>query len=322
MSGSRRGCCYLKTLVTALVFGLLVPSACIGSESGTLTPVQIAEFNKAVVERQRELFEQHKRMDHGEIQELFRQYFGLTPHPEELSAQDLKYLYRAAYTAAFYGPHPEHARILRSVSEELAAREIGFDDEKWLPAGDHLQATLNVLLNARLFDAAEEFATSFGLGETGWRLANESQLSKTRPSVLHVDSPAMPVVLSRRFVDINNGIKVIVSVHPECGFSRNAMEFIAKSKSLRKKLADKTVWVSRQSTTSDLDAVIDWNKDHNASVIEIAYREDRWPEFLALERTPVFYILRDGKLVQRIVGWPGPEQGDVLREALATAENQ
>lgn len=303
-----------------LALPLLTSSACIALEQQAPKSSNIDRFNIAVVESQKKLFAGNLRLSHDEIDNLFDQYFDVPAALAGISDQELKRLYRAAYTASYYGPHRDQALLLKRVSEELAAREVDFATARWLREGNHFQATRDALLNARLIDMAESFVTSFDLGDVPWRVESELGRSIERPTILRVVERGTPAVLSRQVLALNQGVKVIASVHPDCGFSRNAMEFIAESDGLLERLSNSTIWVSRQEATSDLDAVIEWNENHEATEIGIAYLEDEWPEFIALYRTPVFYVLRDGNLVQRIVGWPGPEQGGVLRQALMAAD--
>lgn len=310
----------LKILGVVLAFSLLSPPLSIGSESVGLEIVKTKKLNETIVERMQEQFKRRNRLSHNELDRLLKEHFDVTKPLEKLADQSLKILYRAVYNAAFYGPNPEHARVLKSISEELAARNVEFEEQAWLQTTDHFQATRNVLLNARLFEEAEQFARAFELSEAGWRIRRNGFLSKTGPTVLQTDLSTTPTVLFHRSVDISHGIKVIVSVHPECGFSRDAMKDVAKSNDLRKELAQKTLWISRQWTTSDLEAIIKWNEKHSATEIVIAYRDEEWPDFVSFHRTPVFYVLNDGSLVHRIVGWPGPEQEEVLMETLATIQ--
>lgn len=311
------------------LFALLLASGALASSAPTNSaplpsakPDNVMEFSKAVVERKLELFEQHERMTYSGLDDLLRERFDLTGHPERLSDSELKEVYRALYAASYYGPYPKHVLLLEKLSEQLAERKIHFGPNSWLQAEDQLRATRDALLNARMFKEAEDFAESFDLGKAAWRLSSSSLESTNEPTILRVQSFAGQAVLSRQPVDIARGIKVVAHVHPNCGFSRKAMKAFTSNQALKSKLAQRTLWVAGQWATSDLDAIVEWNEKHPATEIEIAYRNDDWPGFVAFVRTPVFYVLRDGKLVDRLVGWTGPEQGKALLGAVASAQQK
>ena len=114
-------------------------------------------------------------------------------------------------------------------------------------------------------------------------------------------------------------LNIIVIAHPTCGFTRAVADAVrADPELLRMLSSSRTLWLSPQDGTLDPGIFTDWSERHPALPIHIAARQSDFPD-LGYWGTPTFYILRDGNVVARVVGWPRGGNKAALLQAFAEA---
>ena len=118
--------------------------------------------------------------------------------------------------------------------------------------------------------------------------------------------------LTERFVDLSHGAQVIVWSAPNCHFCAQAASDIEADAGLRKAFAAHAIWVDRPISGLDQDAMLDWSARHPEAPITVMLDPAGWiiPRSLG---TPDFLFLRDGRLVEDIVGWQPGHEDDVRR---------
>ena len=109
--------------------------------------------------------------------------------------------------------------------------------------------------------------------------------------------------LYRKAASTPVGTRVILMVGPTCHFSLDALNEIASNRVLRAQLigADLLILTPPRSTLQ-LPSIGQWNTRHPDLSIRIPYEREGWSD-IDIALVPQFLIFRDGKLVQRIVGW-------------------
>lgn len=114
-------------------------------------------------------------------------------------------------------------------------------------------------------------------------------------------------------------LEVVVIAHPACGFTRAAADAAHADPELRRMLSGSlALWLSPQDGTLDPRIFTDWSERHPDLPIRIVARQSGFPEF-RYWGTPTFYILRDGKVAARVVGWPRGGNKAALQKAFADA---
>lgn len=135
-----------------------------------------------------------------------------------------------------------------------------------------------------------------------------------RPSIMRTDSSKNEVRVEN--VDLRK-YDVIVVATPQCHFVSRAMSDIGKRPDLQSVFAH-SLWVMPQDGSYDPGFMQRWNRTHTIMKMVPVYDERSWP-MITYWGTPTFYVLRDGKVVRRIVGWPAGGNGKALVAAMHDA---
>lgn len=227
---------------------------------------------------------------------------------QRLDTGDLKLLFRATHMTALKSPSPTLTSQLGRIVSTLESR-------------DALQAWQVAYWQQGLL-AARQFSEARAL-----RLAHPDVVmpdvpdftdlaSGNAPSVLSLSNDAQTVTRTDAALP-GSGLVVVFS--PGCGFSRRAFAALEKQTSLAELLQTRTVWLHPASGDLDIPAWAAWNRNNPHAPLVEAHAETEW-SWIDSWATPTFYVLRNGQVHTKVVGWPGEEQLDVLTHALHSAD--
>ncbi|HEL5055803.1 hypothetical protein [Stenotrophomonas maltophilia] len=226
---------------------------------------------------------------HGRIVELYQVEFGDRVLARQVDT--LRLQMEGALTAAFYskdrGIAREAAIVHRALATQGALRET--DTERVIAS----------LIKAREFDWANALALEYGrptLPPVKWEPGSDL---KREPKLIVVDDGTLKIGIpdGRR---LRSG--VVVVGNPLCGFSSAAGVAIANDPSLRVAF-DGSLWLVPPEGQLHVREVKQWNIDHAGQQMALAYDWLEWPEIDEWS-TPTFYFFADGKLVDKVIGWP------------------
>lgn len=227
-----------------------------------------------------------------------------------LEDRDLELLFRATGMLAAIGSQP--ARNLADMESDFAQLERRGQVDR-----PHLETLHGALLAAQRQDEARRLIASHAELDLQPPPAMHSaaRLRSGQPSVWIVGGEhelwRLPLMLKDR-------AQVVVLGSPECSYSQAAAGDIEAVPALRRLFRAHAQWVAPARNIVDFRSMQAWNRDHPWQKLAILQDDDELP-FAESTRTPVFYILREGRLAATVVGWPGPEQREVLRRQLAAA---
>lgn len=254
-----------------------------------------AKFNQFYALTQ-QAFGLPQRTQIEKIQAGYRLIFDRTTAPINLSSADdadLPFIYRAAELVEFYVGNSSYLDDMRGTLQELERRKIATDDQR--------ASFYRALIGLRRFKTAGDYlATHPSLQVEPVPKIGLLNQDLKRPVVYAVADGGRS--LQPRYVDIDQGINLIVVSHPLCAFSRRAMEALAVEEELRPVLQH-VIWLAPVDQRLYLDVVSAWNREHPTTPIVLARHRSDWPMFEDWA-TPHFYLLRDGKLVGDFAGWP------------------
>lgn len=188
----------------------------------------------------------------------------------------------------------EERKILTNIQIEtlfnvfVSVRQIA-EAEAWAKRHPHMQ--FEVL---PVFQEAASFSKSV---KSEWNVSLESR------------------VLERRNFSFKQNGQVIVTVHPQCHFSTNAISAIMSSPELSKALIGNVKWLVPQNRKLDFNIIQNWNKKHPYATMALTFHSHEWPEIEAWD-TPNFYFFNNGTLVSRFAGWPRAGNKEKLIEGL------
>lgn len=226
----------------------------------------------------------------------------------ELSSADLDLIHRAAETAGTYVVEERYARDMLAILDELSRR----GDAR----NTHYTATYRMLVAARDFAGARRLAAKYPAGELEVLPAvREDPEPAEGPSVWSLSDDPNEVV--HRRVDIERGPRIVVVSHPRCHFSRNAVAAIASDDVLGPVFRSYATWIVPPSGTLNLPVLQRWNREHRDFEVSLAVRQAEWT-FVDYWNTPTFYFLKDGAVVQKVIGWPKEGRREELLAASRT----
>lgn len=295
----------------AAVALLLVQAPCLSSDDSRLLQ-RYYDFDKQLQRLADEAVSANRQIDEAEITDLFERSFGADVRSSQstaFSAAELRLLIKATQDAFFYKPLPSFAEQMKKMAETLST--LGADEHRGI-----LEKTYSYLLVARRFDEASEFAQHAGIDQVEWQVdGGATDFDPARPAVLSIRNDDNGVRLVPRNNSLEKGRRVVAVVHPNCGFSRRAMEVVERDETLQALFRERTTWLASQTHTRPLKPLMDWNVNAKETVVQLVYQEDSWPDHVGFMQTPVFYFLADGELIDTVSGWPDDHQGERLKQA-------
>ncbi len=304
---------YLPGMGRALVgLPLRLPAPSVQVEQDLLALRQFASEDRA---RRAEALPSASEASAPAVLRRYRQLFGARLQPATLVAQplgDLVPLFDAAIVAAQGNPASSALDDLVQLHRELGAR--GIDTRRTFDDG-----LATSMLAARRFDEARAFAA-------------------TRPhlggaSIPQVDDPLGPSFQGRsafaydagrntltRLALPAAGTELVMVVSEGCHNSANALQAIVDDAALLARLrALNLVLVTGPSTGVETRSMARWNAAHPDMPIRAPYSAAEWH---GIDGTgiPAFYLLRNGKVVDRRVGWPAEGKAELVKLIGAAAD--
>jgi hypothetical protein len=236
--------------------------------------------------------------------EQYERYFGKAKL-SELSSLDLDLILRAAGIAGTYAPEERYARDMVAVLDELSRR------------GDatkiHSGATYRMLVAVRDLDGARRVAAKYPAEKfEALPTVRMDPRSAKGPRVWSTSDDPNEVV--QRRVALDDGPRIVVVSHPRCHFSRNAVAAIAGDDVLGPIFRTYATWIAPQNGALYLPALQRWNREHGDFPVALVVRQTEWT-FVDYWNTPTFYFLKDGVVVEKVVGWPREGHRDELLSA-------
>ena len=111
------------------------------------------------------------------------------------------------------------------------------------------------------------------------------------------------------------GSVVIVVSHPTCHFSQNARTYLDSVPELAGVFKKHSVWLVPPDRDMPTDLVAQWGKAHPDGKMLITYSRKSWPMLHDWE-TPVFYFMKQGVVLDTVIGWPKQGNAEAVRHGL------
>lgn len=211
--------------------------------------------------------------------------------------------FEGANIASFYLSDIDSTKDLMAVASELRARNQ-------LTLGESSKV-YEALLAARMFSEAVEWHRRNVPGTS----EDFSFIDATRSNIGATVLNLVDGGLQQKRFDLPPGPFVIVVAHPLCHFSQFAISALEADKDLSAYLGSHSAWISPQQRGLYLPEIRQWNAEHPASKISIAFEREKW-DVIDLWETPTFYFLYDGKPIKKIIGWPREGRMESVRTAI------
>jgi hypothetical protein len=222
---------------------------------------------------------------------------------------DLLLLFNAAAFTNLVNPgSPAFAHLLR-VHRELARR--GVDTRRGLD-----DSVLHALIAAREFGQARAFiATRAHLASTAVpQVVDTLGAAFTGRSVFDYDRAAH--TLTRKELPVAAGAELVMVVGAHCQPSRRALEALRTDAALRARLQQTGLTIIVPPATAiPFGFVADWNAANPALPMHIPFNHREWAS-VDVRGVPTFFLLKNGRVVNEVKGWPPEGNADALRAML------
>ena len=264
--------------------------------------------------------ERWERIDNQAIADLLDQFFSA-----QLAAKDadskpdaaaLESVFRVTSSAS--AATPSVASRLVDVSEMLVvAASDNREAEKRIPAATVAQNTYDLLINAREFQMAQEFARRHGLEEVSWIEGLAPIVPSQHARYLAFHRSGDKVVASLADADLHKGEWLVVEIHPDCAFSRRALDYLSQNRNILSEINETNIlWVVSQSRGQAVPSMMTWNDENSDFEMVLSFENEHWPAGISFLEYPVFNLVRDGQVVQKLQGWPGDHQAESLLDVI------
>jgi hypothetical protein len=190
--------------------------------------------------------------------------------------------------------------------DELTAR--GIDTRRTLD-----DAMLYALLAARRFAKAQAFADM-----------RPDLAARAVPQLVDSLGPAFAGrsafaydakhnTLIRIAMPSRSGTELVIVVGAGCHHSANALRALQADPELQRRLQQvHLVLVTAPNAPIDTHLISEWNGVNPSMPIQAPYSATQW-EGIDVTGIPSFYLLRNGKVVDRRTGWPDNGKADLLK---------
>lgn len=238
--------------------------------------------------------------DDARLERRFVAVFGERPSAHtlrELPLGDLLPYFDAAALAAQGRKDSVATRLLMAVYEELRAR--GVDTSRTVD-----ETVLRSMLEAREFGQARAF------------VAGKPHLAaNTIPTVRDSLGPRFKGRSAYRYEAVNNtlvrealphprGAELVMVVDAGCHFSHDALAALREDAALRARLVQAgLVLVTLPRGGFSADFVGQWNTNNPTIPMRVPYGVGGW-QAVDVPNVPRFFLLKDGKVVKQLSGWP------------------
>lgn len=233
-----------------------------------------------------------RRMARESFERLFRWRISVQ-EIKNLNSGDLDLIFRAAEEAVTFSLEPRYALDMHQIVKALASK------------GDatpgHYERTYSAFVAVRDFDRALALAAEYRTGNFEELPEAGRTFNRTgKPSVWGVNR-ANRIALRR--IRISGDLSIIAVSHPMCHFSTNAASDISSDELLAPIFKSHSVWITPQAGKLYLSEIESWNRKYVGMPIAPVVRQSDWP-VIDYWATPAFFFVRDGRVVEKVIGWP------------------
>ncbi|MEW6762225.1 MAG: hypothetical protein AB1437_15495 [Pseudomonadota bacterium] len=238
--------------------------------------------------------------DDAQMDRRFAAVFGQRPSRftlQELPVGDLPPYFDAAALAAQGGMDSVASQFLMAVYEEMRARGIDtrrtFDD-----------TVLRRMLAARAFEQARAFAATKPhlAGRTIPMVSDPLGPGFKGRSAYRFDAATSTLV--REALPHPHGPELVMVVDTGCQFSANALAALRDDAALRARLLQAgLVLVTPPRSVFSAGFIDEWNKSIPGISIRLPYSVAQW-QAIDVAGVPRFFLLKEGKVVGQVTGWP------------------
>lgn len=235
--------------------------------------------------------------NNSELRQRFDALFSiLFDNPEaigKLPAHELLYLMRSIELISSDSPSPETLEQLRDVVAAM--------NNAGISQAQDFRSVYDTLLKLHRFDEAKRYALDHPAANLPQLPRMVDRFTNNAPlfSIWRPNNDTTSLV--RTALDLG---PMQILVIAGCHFSEDAAEDISMDPVLGPVFAAHAHWLLLPPGQEDQDAVREWNQRFPAAQASQIYDRKEWALLPPGWSMPAFLVVRDGKVIERITGWP------------------
>lgn len=294
-----------RTLSSIHAF-LVCPLLLIGSAQASVLSDKADAFDRWINERSGNEKFPHASTIATRFVADFSDYFS-AERIKVLGDDELQALFLTTSTAAFYSAEIGIVERMPPLIAELEARKT--------IQPKHYEYWQEILIGARQFDQARVLQQQHPQIELQPVPEVVDQTRGSGPSVLALSADGRQLI--RKSAEIPRSGLIILFSHL-CNPCRRALPALQAEAELQPLLQEKTLWLRPADTQLQLESWHDWRTAHPEVPLVMAYANAEWP-MIEEVATPIFFVMHEGRVHKRIIGWPREGRMDELKSALRAA---
>lgn len=300
---------FLIDLLFAVILMFLLPNLCVAQTSRS--PISSLQAKLTSFEK---LANGPEVFDDGDYDLVGRTYDRLlSAYQNErkiktVSDEELRLLFRAANTTAFYTYQPRYVNDMRLDLKQMEQRHIAAKADY-----QHLYEELTAV---RMFTAARKFYAAhprLGLSPLPAYADKTGSANGRKPTVLKLSTTEL--AMTRQAVNLDGPSQVVILTDPFCHFANNFATALKVHPDVRNALNGHTIWLAPPNSVLQFTTLQKWNRSHPAEQIEIMFQPGEW-SMVKIMQTPTFYFLKGDMLTATVVGWPESGNFKALQASL------
>lgn len=205
-----------------------------------------------------------------------------------------------------------YAQAPTSEGLELQLQALNALRHRGLADAQQLDSAADALLLAHRYEDARQLLATGGSSDWPRWLRFEDRLEGPTSGPTLWIADASGTLLRRHPIDLRPA-QILVTAG--CHFSEDAARAIAADPLLGPAFQRHARWLALPPGAEDMAALRAWNQGHPQTPLHPIYDRDEW-RLLPEWDMPTFYLVRDGKVLAQLKGWPADDRAQ--RHRLAT----
>ncbi len=226
------------------------------------------------------------------------------------SSQKAETIYATWYTAmwaSFYTAQQPYYTAIRTCFDLLSERK--------LLTPFVIEYTYKTFVYHRALDEARNLALAYSDMKLE-PLPEVIDVHQSAPSVIKIKKTP-DLVLERHALNVDTGYHILVVASTGCQFSHEAVKMIKSNPELHSALS-RAYWIAPPNELSRTQDILQWNQVNEFAQLAIAYDYAEFSDIgLSLRETPVFYLIQDGTIIEKFVGWTETTQLQLASHIIA-----
>lgn len=298
-------------LAIVLLSFVMAPVSATSSDTDVVIEQATHEFDDAVSELDTRGLDSGSIGYASAVADAYRAFSSAFPKADELPAlsdESLSNIFRVLNTTVFYTSDARYMPEMQAVAEQIKLR------------GGLSPAQVNRLYGAyvrvRMFAEAERLVRAHRPQAPSPfpAISKDISFNAALPAVVKLQEEGLLITNIRP----DSALRIVVTVGPYCAPSQRALRDISNDSALSAYFRRHALWLLPVDSDLHVDHLKRYSELAAVGNVGVAYDRTSWP-LVDSWSTPIFYFLRDGRVISKVQGWPKGGRVEEVRRAIQSA---